>query len=36
MEFTIEPSIALENDNVVAALKERDDELVAEILKSEF
>ena len=35
-ELTIDPAIALENENVVEALKEKDDEAVERILKEEF
>lgn len=35
-ERTIDPSIALENDNLVEALKARDDEAVVTILDNEF
>jgi hypothetical protein len=34
--YSIDPDIALENDNVVEALRNRDDEIVASILESEF
>ena len=35
-ERTIDPSLALENENVVEALKARDDEAVVTILDNEF
>jgi hypothetical protein len=35
-ERTIDPSLALENDNLVEALKARDDEAVVIILNNEF
>jgi hypothetical protein len=34
--YDIDPDIALENDNVVEALRNRDDSAVATILESEF
>jgi len=34
--YDIDPAIALENDNVVEALRNRDDNAVATILESEF
>ena len=36
LEHDIEPSIALENDELVQALRERDDERVVEIIANEF
>jgi hypothetical protein len=33
---TIEPSIALENEELIEALQSRDDELVIEILNNQF
>jgi len=33
---TIDPCIALENEKMVAALKERDDQKVVELLETEF
>jgi hypothetical protein len=35
-ELTVDPSIALENENVKKALKDRDDEAVERILKEIF
>jgi len=35
-ELTIEPNIALENDELCEALKERNDDEVKRILKTEF
>lgn len=35
-EYGIDPAIALENDNIVAALKARDADKVAIILSEEF
>jgi hypothetical protein len=35
-EYNIHPSIALENDSLVVALQERDNEAVEQILKNEF
>ena len=35
-ELTIDPAIALENENVVKALKDRDDQAVEKALKEEF
>lgn len=35
-ELTIDPAIALENDNVRQALKDKDDQAVERILKEEF
>ena len=35
-EHNIHPSIALENDDLQKALKERDDDQVVEILTNEF
>jgi hypothetical protein len=35
-EHTIDPSLALENENIVEALKARDDAQVVEILTNEF
>ena len=34
--YSIDPDIALENDNVVEALRDRDDLRVETILESEF
>lgn len=34
--YGIHPEIALENENIVEALKARDDEAVERILKEEF
>ena len=34
--YSIDPDMALENDNVVEALRNRDDDAVATILESEF
>ena len=36
LEHSVEPSIALENDELVKALRERDDERVIEIITNEF
>jgi hypothetical protein len=36
VKFTVDPAIALENENVVEALREKDDEAVERILKEEF
>jgi hypothetical protein len=35
-EHNLSPEMALENENVVEALKNRDDKLVAQILTNEF
>lgn len=35
-ERTIDPSLALENDELVQALKNRDDEAVVAILNNQF
>ena len=35
-EYNIDPDMALENDNVVDALRNRNDDAVATILESEF
>ena len=35
-EFLIEPSLALENEHIVSALRERKDELILTILKEEY
>ena len=35
-ELLIDPAIALENENVVAALKAKDDAKVRKVLESEF
>ena len=35
-EHTIEPSLALENPELVEALRNRDDERVIQIIKEEF
>jgi hypothetical protein len=35
-EYSIDPDMALENDNVVEALRNRDDLRVETILESEF
>ena len=35
-EHCIDPSVALENENIIEALRERDDERVIEIIKQEF
>ena len=35
-EYLIEPNMALENENICAALRERDDEQVKQILENEF
>ena len=35
-ELLIDPEIALENENIVDALKDRDDEKVIELLKNDF
>ena len=35
-EHTIDPSLALENENIVEALKARDDAQVVEVLTNEF
>lgn len=35
-ERTIDPNIALENDELVQALKDRDDEAVVTILDNQF
>ena len=35
-EHCIAPSLALENENLIEALRERDDERVIEIIKQEF
>ncbi len=35
-EYGIHPSVALENDDIVEALKNRDTEAVADILANEF
>jgi len=34
--YSIDPDIALENDNIVEALRDRNDDAVATILESEF
>ena len=34
--YSIDPDMSLENDNVVEALRNRDDDAVATILESEF
>ena len=36
VELTIDPEIALENENVRKALEDRDDQEVERILKEEF
>ena len=36
VERYIEPSLALENDEIVAALQSRDDEMVQQLLDSQF
>ena len=36
MELTISPELALENDEIVTALKTKDDELVIELLNNLF
>jgi hypothetical protein len=35
-EHCISPDVALENDDIVEALKNRDDELVQQLLVNEF
>lgn len=35
-EYLIEPNIALENENICEALRQRDDEQVKHILENEF
>ena len=35
-EHNVHPSIALENDQLIVALQERDNEAVEQILKNEF
>jgi hypothetical protein len=35
-ELTISPEIALEHDEVVKALQDKNDELVIELLKTQF
>ena len=35
-ELTIPPEIALENDEIVNALRAKDDQLVVELLKTQF
>ena len=35
-EYLIDPSLALENDNICQALKDRDGEQVKTILQNEF
>jgi hypothetical protein len=35
-QYSIHPSIALENDELVQALQDRDDDLVKEILENQF
>jgi hypothetical protein len=35
-EFCIHPEVALENENLVEALKNRNDEMVEQILREEF
>ena len=35
-EHCIDPSLALENENLIEALRERDDERVIEIITPEF
>ena len=35
-ELLINPELALENENIVDALKDRDDEKVIELLKNDF
>ena len=35
-EHCIDPSLALENENLIEALRERDDERVIEIITQEF
>jgi hypothetical protein len=35
-ELTILPEIALENDEIVNALQAKDDQLVVELLKTQF
>ena len=35
-EYLIEPSLALENDNICEALRQRDNELVKQLLENEF
>jgi hypothetical protein len=36
LTFTIDPQLALENENIVNALENRDDEKVIFILENEF
>lgn len=36
LEHDIAPSVALENDELVQALRDRDDERVVEIITNEF
>ena len=36
MNRTIDPDLALENDDLIEALKNRDDDLVIEILNNQF
>jgi hypothetical protein len=36
LTFTIDPQLALENENIVNALQNRDDEKVIQILENEF
>lgn len=35
-KYLIEPALALENDKIVQALKDKDDAKVEELLKTEF
>jgi hypothetical protein len=35
-ELTISPEIALENEEIVNALRAKDDQLVVELLKTQF
>ena len=35
-EFLIDPALALENENILSALRARDDDLIITILKEEY